>query len=144
MDTAAPVITLSQSDSDSDGVQVSLPVTRDGSPSEAVVLPGNFQRAILKDVLSEDGLLVISRGLGCRDIISKMLQLYCSSKSLVFVLNASADEAWRVRQALSRNGTRFPSLLLLWCQVHVRLPLSYIGYSTLHCNQECRNRGFPL
>jgi DNA excision repair protein ERCC-4 len=102
---AASVTNLSQSDSDSDPVRILLPEPRDGCPSEAVVLPGNFQRAILKDVLAEDGLLVISRGLGGRDIVSKLLQLYCRSSTLVFVLNASADEAWRLRQSLAQAGS---------------------------------------
>ena len=78
-------------------------------PTEAaaprVPLPTNYKRAILQDVLTSDGLLVISKGLGLRDIICKMLKVYCVPDSLVFVLNCNTDAAL-YRRYLAAEGTR--------------------------------------
>ena len=105
---------LSPSAPGSDEVElVTLPSSAgvDGGGSQQVPVPTNFKRAILADVLGQDGLLVMSRGLGYRDILTKVLKLYCTAGSLVFVLNANTD-AGLLRRLIEAEGAARP--LRLW------------------------------
>ncbi len=72
--------------------------------SQTVRISTNYKRAVLADLLGADGLLVVSKGLGCQEIIAKALKLYCVPTSLVFVLNANNDAA-SFRGFLSAEGT---------------------------------------
>lgn len=55
-------------------------------------------------VMNEDGLVVMSKGLGIAKVLSKFIQVYCgNSQALVFILNASA-EAPSFLKALVRDG----------------------------------------
>jgi DNA excision repair protein ERCC-4 len=66
--------------------------------------PGvEFHRAIFADVLREDGLLVMSRGLCIRDLIAKLVKLMHVPSQLVFVLNSAAI-ATSVMEALRADG----------------------------------------
>src|SRR5947207_1887562 len=53
----------------------SLPLSSTHLP-QPCTLPLEFHRYILKEVLSEDGLLILSRGLGLRRIICALLRIY--------------------------------------------------------------------
>lgn len=91
------------SDPDVEFVDLSGDGETPGAPLSRVPVPLNYKRAILRDVLGNDGLAVVSKGLGLRDIVSKALKLYCVPGSLVFVLNAG-DEGPLIRECLSREG----------------------------------------
>ncbi len=63
----------------------------------------NFHRAVFSDVMNDNGLLVLARGLGLRTVVSKLLRLFSTPSNLVFVLNASSDAEWYT-SALQRDG----------------------------------------
>jgi DNA excision repair protein ERCC-4 len=46
-----------------------------------------FHKQIFADLLEEDGLLAMGKGLGLERIIASFVRLYCDPKRLVFVLN---------------------------------------------------------
>jgi hypothetical protein len=46
-----------------------------------------FHKQILADMLEEDGLLAMGKGLGLERIVASFIRLYCEPQRLVFVLN---------------------------------------------------------
>ena len=46
-----------------------------------------FHKQIFADLLEEDGLLAMGKGLGLERIVASFVRLYCDPKRLVFVLN---------------------------------------------------------
>src|SRR4051794_35192979 len=52
----------------------------------------DFQRTILHDVLEEDGLLILGRGLGLRRIVSAMLSMFMDPGSFVLLVNSTQAE----------------------------------------------------
>jgi len=52
----------------------------------------NYLSIALKELLIEDGLTVMGRGLGLHSLVSKFLDIYNDRKRLVFCLNASNSD----------------------------------------------------
>ena len=71
----------------------------------------HFHRAVFSDAMNDNGLLVLARGLGLRDVVAKFLRLFSSPSNLVFVLNATSDAEWYTA-ALTRDGELAPRALL--------------------------------
>ncbi|RKP08935.1 hypothetical protein THASP1DRAFT_14944 [Thamnocephalis sphaerospora] len=65
----------------------------------ALQLP--FQRQIFTELLEEDGLLVLAKGLGLQRLLAAFLQLAAERHTLVVLLNAPADEEERLRLELA-------------------------------------------
>ncbi|OZJ03595.1 hypothetical protein BZG36_03031 [Bifiguratus adelaidae] len=51
-----------------------------------------YHREIITELLAEDGLLILGRGLGLRRIQSTILRIYDEPQNLVIILNLQADE----------------------------------------------------
>ena len=66
------------------------------SPPTAFPTSSSFLAAAFRELLQEDGLLVLGRGLGLRLVLAKFLRLYSDrdrwGNRLVFCLNASGEE----------------------------------------------------
>ncbi|RIA94468.1 hypothetical protein C1645_796494 [Glomus cerebriforme] len=73
-------------------------------------LPLEFHRHILEELLSEDGLLILSRGLGLRRIICALLRIYSDKESLVILLNASGHELNCIKEEIAECGVKKPGL----------------------------------
>ncbi|KAL6072820.1 DNA repair endonuclease XPF, variant 2 [Balamuthia mandrillaris] len=72
-----------------------------------MVLP--FQRQILEDMLEEDGLLVLGRGLGLHKIVLNFLKLHCVPNNLVFLLNTNpAEQELFIEDLRSEGVSRLP------------------------------------
>lgn len=69
-----------------------------------LLLPHLFQRMILQDLVNEDGLLVLGRGMGFEVIAANLLHVLAApsagKRSLVIVLNAFADENTKIATEL--------------------------------------------
>jgi hypothetical protein len=76
-------------------------------------LPLEFHRHILEELLSEDGLLILSRGLGLRRIICALLRIYSNKESLVILLNASGHELSCIKEEIAEYGVRKPGLRVI-------------------------------
>ncbi|MBW0466646.1 hypothetical protein O181_006361 [Austropuccinia psidii MF-1] len=67
-----------------------------------------FQKNILEEISTEDGLLVLARGLGLRLVISNFLRSYCrpsKQHGIVFVVNASAQDEAGINDELGMRMT---------------------------------------
>ncbi|KAK0052104.1 DNA repair endonuclease XPF-like isoform X2 [Biomphalaria pfeifferi] len=63
-----------------------------------------FENQIFLDTFQEDGLLIMSRGLGINRIFAEFLKVYCDPASLVLVLNTTpADESY-FTELLEKQG----------------------------------------
>ncbi|GES78268.1 DNA repair protein [Rhizophagus clarus] len=78
--------------------------------SHPCTLPLEFHRHIFEELLSEDGLLVLSRGLGLRRIICALLKIYSDKESLVILLNANGNELNFIKEELAECGVKKPGL----------------------------------
>ena len=61
-----------------------------------------FQREIFAELVDEDGLLVLAKGLGLLPILVSLLQLPIERKTLMLLLNVSNAEEQELRLALSQ------------------------------------------
>lgn len=52
-----------------------------------------FYKQILSQIITEDGILLMGKGLGIEKIITHLLKLYCDPHQLVFILGLSRQEA---------------------------------------------------
>ncbi|CAG8763405.1 23191_t:CDS:10 [Gigaspora margarita] len=73
-------------------------------------LPLQYQREILDELLTEDGFLILSRGLGLRRIICALLKIYSHTNHLVILLNTPANEEIIIKEELAEMGVRKPGL----------------------------------
>ena len=73
-------------------------------------LPLEFHRHILEEILTEDGLLILSRGLGLRKIICALLRIFSDKESLVILLNASGQELSCIKEEIAESGVKKPGL----------------------------------
>ncbi|CAO3594824.1 unnamed protein product [Absidia cylindrospora] len=66
----------------------------------------DFQKQILTNLVEEDGLLIISPGLGLFKLFCFFLELYCNDKDnhLVFVLNTSPSLDTAIQEQLTSQG----------------------------------------
>lgn len=67
-------------------------------------LPLAFQREILTEIVAEDGLLVLARGLGLRKILCSLLKLYTDNTHLVLLVNSSSAEDAAINDELACMG----------------------------------------
>jgi hypothetical protein len=62
----------------------------------------NFHKSIVRELLQEDGLLVLGKGLGLEILLVKLLlAAFLESRQLVFVLNSSPQVIYNA--VLNRN-----------------------------------------
>ncbi|XP_055884668.1 DNA repair endonuclease XPF-like [Biomphalaria glabrata] len=71
-----------------------------------------FENQIFLDTFQEDGLLIMSRGLGINRIFAEFLKVYCDPASLVLVLNTTpADESY-FTELLEKQGISNPPKII--------------------------------
>jgi DNA excision repair protein ERCC-4 len=63
-----------------------------------------FQREILEEVVKEDGLLILSSGLGLFQLFGSLVQLYVGGKHLVLIINSTQEEDQLLHEQLKWNG----------------------------------------
>ncbi|KAG0340657.1 hypothetical protein BG000_011435 [Podila horticola] len=77
-------------------------------------LPLSFQKEIVAELVAEDALLVMARGLGLRNILGAFLQIYCQPQNLVLLINTTAEEEATLKDDLISNvgqqGQHFRSI----------------------------------
>ncbi|KAG1435587.1 hypothetical protein G6F56_013916 [Rhizopus delemar] len=66
-----------------------------------------FQKQILTEVVSEDGLLIMSPGLGLFNVLSHLIQLYTGGKHLVLIIDMSQEEQLLIQKSLVERGVPF-------------------------------------
>ncbi|CAG8758984.1 7545_t:CDS:1, partial [Acaulospora morrowiae] len=72
-----------------------------------------YQRKILEELFAEDGLLLMSRGLGLRRIICSILKTYSQEAHLVILLNSPASEEISIKEELAKMGVQKPGLRIV-------------------------------
>ncbi|KAG0097557.1 hypothetical protein BGZ93_002491 [Podila epicladia] len=77
-------------------------------------LPLSFQKEIVAELVAEDALLIMARGLGLRSILGAFLQIYCQPQNLVLLINTTAEEEATLKDDLISNvgqqGQHFRSI----------------------------------
>lgn len=77
-------------------------------------LPLSFQKEIVAELVAEDALLIMARGLGLRNILGAFLQIYCQPQNLVLLINTTAEEEATLKDDLLSNvgqqGQHFRSI----------------------------------
>ena len=72
-----------------------------------------FHKDVCAELLQEDGLSVLGRGLGIHSIVMRFIKLYCSKKHLVFVLNVPYERQLQIRSELQVEGvSKLPSIIV--------------------------------
>ncbi|KAI9256178.1 hypothetical protein BY458DRAFT_558426 [Sporodiniella umbellata] len=66
-----------------------------------------FQKQILTEIVAEDGLLIMSPGLGLFDIQSHLIQLYTGGSHLVLIIDLPQEEQTLVQKSLVSRGVPF-------------------------------------
>ncbi|BFZ58540.1 DNA repair protein RAD16 [Savitreella phatthalungensis] len=67
----------------------------DGEPPVTVDLPLNYQRKVFSDIYTDDGLVVLARGLGAPEVLASVLHALDIPGSLVILLGADErEEKW--------------------------------------------------
>ncbi|KAF9427926.1 hypothetical protein BGZ94_003821 [Podila epigama] len=66
-------------------------------------LPLPFQKEIVAELVAEDALLIMARGLGLRNILGAFLQVYSQPQNLVLLINTNAEEEAMLKQDLRSN-----------------------------------------
>ncbi|KAG0275130.1 hypothetical protein BGZ95_009148 [Linnemannia exigua] len=67
-------------------------------------LPLAFQKEIVAELVAEDALLIMAKGLGLRNILGAFLQIYSQPQNLVLLINTSAEEETALREDLLRSS----------------------------------------
>jgi DNA excision repair protein ERCC-4 len=70
-----------------------------------------FQKQILTEIVSEDGLLIMSPGLGLFEVICNLMQLYTGGNHLVLVINMSQEQEVLVQRHLVEKGVPYEHTL---------------------------------
>ncbi|KAG0025165.1 hypothetical protein BGZ82_010184 [Podila clonocystis] len=77
-------------------------------------LPLSFQKEIVAELVAEDALLIMARGLGLRNILGAFLHIYCQPQNLVLLINTTAEEEATLKDDLISNvgqqGQHFRSI----------------------------------
>ncbi|KAF9585212.1 hypothetical protein BGW38_003400 [Lunasporangiospora selenospora] len=69
-------------------------------------LPLPFQKEIVAELVAEDALLIIARGLGLRNILGAFLQIYSQPQNLVLLINTNSDQETELRDDLCANTSQ--------------------------------------
>lgn len=74
-----------------------------------------FQNTILQEISDpvSSELTIISRGLGLRSLICRLLQIYEAPACLVLLINATQDEELGIGEQLGLLGCRNPGLRIV-------------------------------
>jgi hypothetical protein len=64
----------------------------------------DYHKEIFSELYEDDGLLIMSKGLGIHSVFLNFLKVYCHSKELVFVLNVSPYEQELLIEELTEFG----------------------------------------
>ncbi|KAF9913274.1 hypothetical protein EC991_000036 [Linnemannia zychae] len=67
-------------------------------------VPLAFQKEIIAELVAEDALLIMAKGLGLRNILGAFLQIYSQPQNLVLLINTNAEEETALREDLLRSG----------------------------------------
>ncbi|KAI8576312.1 hypothetical protein K450DRAFT_257648 [Umbelopsis ramanniana AG] len=67
-------------------------------------LPLGFQREILTEIVAEDGLLILARGLGLRKVLCSLLKLYTDNSHLVLLINSTPADDTAINDELACMG----------------------------------------
>ncbi|ORZ05671.1 DNA repair protein [Lobosporangium transversale] len=62
-----------------------------------------FQKEIVAELVAEDALLIMAKGLGLRSIIGAFLKIYSQPQNLVLLINTNAEEEAELRDDLARS-----------------------------------------
>ncbi|KAF9930842.1 hypothetical protein FBU30_011209 [Linnemannia zychae] len=68
----------------------------------ALSLP--FQKEIVAELVAEDALLILAKGLGLRSILGAFLQIYSQPQNLVLLINTTLEEENALREDLLRSS----------------------------------------
>lgn len=63
-----------------------------------------FQKQVLAEIVTEDGLLVISPGLGLFQILCHLVQVYSSGNHLILLINTSKEQDELLQEQLIALG----------------------------------------
>ncbi|KAI8372162.1 hypothetical protein BD560DRAFT_369424 [Blakeslea trispora] len=66
-----------------------------------------FQKQILTDIVTEDGLLIISPGLGLFQIVCALVQVYTGGNHLVLLVNSTKEQDELIQEQLAAQGIPF-------------------------------------
>ncbi|KAG9288310.1 hypothetical protein G9A89_021341 [Geosiphon pyriformis] len=72
-----------------------------------------YQKQILSELLLEDGLLLLSRGLRLHEITCFFIKMFCKPECLVLLLNLSPKEEQSVKERLAELGITDPGLRVI-------------------------------
>jgi DNA excision repair protein ERCC-4 len=67
-------------------------------------VPLAFQKEIIAELVAEDALLIMAKGLGLRNILGAFLQIYSQPQNLVLLINTSTEEENALREDLLRSS----------------------------------------
>jgi len=70
-------------------------------------LPLAFQKEIVAELVAEDALLILAKGLGLRNILGSFLQIYSQPQNLVLLINSHADEETALRDDMRSNDVGY-------------------------------------
>lgn len=70
-----------------------------------------FQKQILTDIVTEDGLLITSPGLGLFQILCKFIQLYTGGNHLILLINTSKEQVDLLQEQLIAQGVSTEHLI---------------------------------
>ncbi|OBZ86984.1 DNA repair protein rad16 [Choanephora cucurbitarum] len=66
-----------------------------------------FQKQILTEIVTEDGLLIISPGLGLFQIVCSLVQIYTGGNHLVLLINSTKEQDELIQEQLAAHGVPF-------------------------------------
>ncbi|KAG0050984.1 hypothetical protein BGZ83_004235 [Gryganskiella cystojenkinii] len=67
-------------------------------------LPLAFQKEIVAELVAEDALLILAKGLGLRSILGSFLQIYSQPQNLVLLINTNSEEETALRDDMRSNN----------------------------------------
>lgn len=66
-------------------------------------VPLAFQKEIVAELVAEDALLIMAKGLGLRSIVGAFLQIHSQPQNLVLLINTNVEEEAALRDDLLRS-----------------------------------------
>lgn len=74
-----------------------------------------FQRQTVSEIATEDGLLIMGRGLGLRRVLCTLLHIYAEPENLVILINTSPEDLHSIQDELTCRGVKEPGLrVIVW------------------------------
>ena len=64
-----------------------------------------FQRQALTDLIAEDALCIMAKGLGIRRVLVELLRICATSKTLMLLLNTLSEEEQEIQEMLLTLST---------------------------------------